>query len=247
MCCTEMKDGSWIFECGRSEDRPEAKGIAILINKKFKDFASKFEVLSDRVISCNVSVENNITLNIIIQVYAPTTTADEEEIDKLYETIDRAIDKRCIENIIMGDFNAKIGRKQQWEKGKCTGRFGIGGKNERGERLINFAEEKRLFIANTFFEKNKHRYWTWESPNGEHKNEIDFILCSEKTTIEDCEVITKVDVGSDHRMVRAKLKINKKLIRLKHIKQQKPMKLKIDVLEAKRDEFEFNLRNRLQR
>ena len=93
----------------------------------------------------------------------------------------------------MGDFNAKIGRKQ-WEKGKCTGRFGIGEKNERGERLINFAEEKRLLIANTFFEKNKNRYWTWESPNGEHKNQIDFILCSEKTTIEDCEVITKVDV-----------------------------------------------------
>ena len=124
---TEMKDGSWIFDCGRSEDRPEAKGIAILINKKFKDFVSKFEVLSDRVISCNVNVENNKTLK-IIQVYAPTSTADEEEIDKLYETIDRAIDKRCIENIIMGDFNAKIGRKQQWEKGKCTGGFGIGGK-----------------------------------------------------------------------------------------------------------------------
>ena len=80
----------------------------------------------------------------------------------------------------MGDFNAKIGRKQQWEKGKCTGGFGIGEKNERGERLINFREEKRLFIANTFFEKNRNRYWTWESPNGEHKNQIDFILCSEK-------------------------------------------------------------------
>ena len=119
---TEMKDGSWIFECGRSEDRPEAKGIAILINKKFKDFVSKFEVLSDRVISCNVNVENNKTPK-IIQVYAPTSTADKEEIDKLYETIDRAIDKtkRCIENIIMGYFNAKIGRKQQREKGKCTG------------------------------------------------------------------------------------------------------------------------------
>ena len=45
-------------------------------------------------------------------------------------------------------------------------------------------------------------------------------------------------------MVRAKLKINKKLIRLQHIKQQKPMELRIDVLEAKRDEFEINLRNR---
>ena len=54
-------------------------------------------------------------------MYAPTSTANEEEIDKLYETIDRATDKRCIENIIMADFNTKIGRKQQWEKFKCTG------------------------------------------------------------------------------------------------------------------------------
>ena len=128
-----MKDGSWIFECGRSEDRPEAKGIAILINKKLKDFVSKFEVLSDRVISCNVNVDNNKTLK-TIQVYAPTSTANEEVIDKLYETVDRAIDKRCIEHIIMGDFNAKIGRKQQWEKGKCTGGFGIGEKKMKEEK-----------------------------------------------------------------------------------------------------------------
>ena len=75
------------------------------------------EVLSDRVISCNVNVENNKTLK-IIQVYAPTSTADEEEIDKLYETIDKAIDKRCIENIIIGDFNAKNGKMTSHNSGR---------------------------------------------------------------------------------------------------------------------------------
>ena len=68
----------------KTDRRP--KGIAILINKKIKDFVSKFEVLSDRVISCNVNIENDKTLK-IIQVYAPTSAADEEEIDKLYKTI----------------------------------------------------------------------------------------------------------------------------------------------------------------
>ena len=240
---TEMRDGNWIFECGKTEDRPDAKGIAFLIHKDFKNYVSKLEILSDRVISCCINVENNKSIK-LIQVYAPTSAAEEEEVDKVYETIEKAIDKKCIENIIMGDFNAKIGVKEEWEKTRCIGKHGIGERNERGERLINFAEEKGLYIANSFFKKNKNRYWTWESPNGEYKNQIDYIMCSEKSTVEDCEVIPKVDIGSDHRMVRAKLRIDKRLIRLKHIRQQRPRKMNAEVLEANKTKFVINLKNR---
>ena len=53
------------------------------------------------------------------------------------------------------------------------GAFGIGERNERGDRLIEFAEEHKLIMANTLFQKPKTRYWTWESPDGETRNQID--------------------------------------------------------------------------
>ena len=66
----------------------------------------------------------------------------------------------------------------------------------------------------------KSRYWTWESLDGETRNQTDFTLSSQKGIEINCEVITKVDIGSDHRFVRMTLRINKRLARLKTKKKQ---------------------------
>ena len=120
------------------------------------------------------------------------------------------------------------------------GAFGIGERNERGNRLIEFAEEHKLIIANTLFEKQqknpnqtnnnnkktnkqkKKRYWTWEPPDGEPRNQIDFTLSNQRGIVTNCKVITKADIGSDQRLVRMPLRINKRLARMKTIKKQKP-------------------------
>ncbi|XP_072051799.1 uncharacterized protein [Amphiura filiformis] len=104
----------------------------------------------------------------------------------------------------------------------------------------------KLVIGNTFFTKNKNRYWTWESPDGHTRNQIDFILSSQKGIIQDCGFITKVDIGSDHRMVRAKLHISKRLARLKFIRNEKKGKITILRLREKRSEFQLELKNRFE-
>ena len=81
---------------------------------------------------------------------------------------------------------------------------------QRGERLLDFAGENNLVVTNSLFFKAANRYWTWEAPGGVTKNQIDFILSSDRKIVQNCEVITKVDIGSDHRMVRARLEIDKK-------------------------------------
>ncbi|KAK3789926.1 hypothetical protein RRG08_004038 [Elysia crispata] len=134
----------------------------------------------------------------------------------------------------MGDFNAKIGVKDEDEENEWIGPFGIGTRNERGEKLIDFCTANRLFVTNSFFKKPRPRYWTWESPGGDYKNQIDFILTTDKTTIQNTEIITKVDIGSDHRMVRSRMTINKKLTRLKRIKKKKPLKINTRQLEKSR-------------
>ena len=98
---------------------------------------------------------------------------------------------------------------------KCAGPFGTGKRNERGERLLDFTEENNLVITNSLFLKAANRYWTWEVPGGGTKNQTDFILSSDRKIVGNCEVITKVAVGRDHRMVRARVEINKKAMKQK--------------------------------
>ena len=49
-----------------------------------------------------------------------------------------------------------------------TGKFGLGIRNEAGQRLIEFCQEKALIIANTLFQQHKRRLYTWTSPDGQH-------------------------------------------------------------------------------
>ena len=61
-----------------------------------------------------------------------------------------------------------------------TGKFGLGVQNEAGQRLIEFCQQNTLVIANTLFQQHKRRLYTWTSPDGEHWNQIDYILCSQR-------------------------------------------------------------------
>ena len=59
-----------------------------------------------------------------------------------------------------------------------TGKSGLGVQNEAGQRLIELYQENALVIANTLFQQHKRRLYTWTSPDGQHRNQIDYILCS---------------------------------------------------------------------
>ena len=61
-----------------------------------------------------------------------------------------------------------------------TGKFGLGVRNKAEQRLIEFCQENTLVIANTLFQQHKRRTYTWISPDGQHQNQIDYILCSQR-------------------------------------------------------------------
>ena len=86
----------------------------------------------------------------------------------------------------MGDFNARTGVRNTNDKMNCTGPFGIGNRHERGERLLEFAEENNLVVTNSLFFKAANRYWTREAPGGVTKNRIDFILSSVRKIVRNC-------------------------------------------------------------
>ncbi|CAH2092288.1 unnamed protein product [Euphydryas editha] len=109
----------------------------------------------------------------------------------------------------MGDFNAKIGqpRKDEYLIMKT---HGYGERNQRGQMLIDFALEHKLAILNTFFYKKSKQRWTWRSPNGKHKNELDYILSNHPNLCQNIEVLN-VKFPSDHRPIRATVFITKQM------------------------------------
>ena len=78
---------------------------------------------------------------------------------------------------ILGDWNGRVGNQ---EIPGLTGKFGLGLQNETGQRLTEFCQENILVIANTLFQQHKRQFYTWTSPDGQHRNQIDYILCSQR-------------------------------------------------------------------
>ena len=106
----------------------------------------------------------NIT---VIQVYAPTSNAEEAEVEQFYEDLQDLLEPTPQKDVffIIGDWNAKVGSQ---EIPGVTGKFGLGVQNEAGQRLTKFCQENALVIANTFFQQHKRRLYTWTSPDGQY-------------------------------------------------------------------------------
>ena len=101
----------------------------------------------------------------VIQVYAPTSNAEETEVEWFYEDLQDLLELTPKKDVlfIIGDWNAKVGSQ---ETPGVTGKFILGMQNEAGQRLIEFCRENALVIANTLFQQHKRRLYTWTSPDG---------------------------------------------------------------------------------
>ena len=115
----------------------------------------------------------------VIQVYALTSNTEEAEVERFYEDLQDLLEPPPKKDVlfIIGDWNAKVGSQ---ETPGVTGKFDLGIWNEAGQRLIEFYQENALIIANTLFQQHKRRLYTWTSPDGQHGNQIDNILCSQR-------------------------------------------------------------------
>lgn len=239
--CTTLQTGHTLYQ-NNAEERDYIGGVAIIINKNFKHNVIKYQAISERVIYITIKLNKRYHLQ-IIQAYAPTSKAEEEEIERFYEDLTKA---RQMEKahfvIVMGDFNAKIGERKQGDT-DYVGNFGLGERNERGETLTNYLDKENLYCLNTFFKKPKQRKWTWRSPDNKTRNEIDFILSNKKTICRDVSVLNRFNTGSDHRLVRAKIKINTAIERKKLLKNHRyPTS---DVLQLKEAEYQNDLNQKL--
>ena len=108
-----------------------------------------------------------------------SVTLEEAEVEQFYEDLQELLELTHKKDVlfIIRDWNAKVGSQ---ETPGVTGKFGLGMRNEAGQRLTEFCQENALVIANTLFQQHKRRLYTWTSPDGQHQNQIDYILCSQR-------------------------------------------------------------------
>ena len=142
---------------------------------------------------------------ILVFVYALTSNAEEAEVERFYEDLQDLLELTPKKNVllIIGGWNAKVGSQ---EIPGVTGKFGLGVQNLAGQRLIEFCQENALDIANTLFQQYKKRLYTWTSPNDQYRNQIDYILCSQRwrSSIQSEKIRLGADCGSDHELLIAK-------------------------------------------
>ena len=97
-----------------------------------------------------------------------------------------------------------------------TGKFGLGVQNEARQRLTEFCQENALVIANSLFQQHRRRLCTWTSADGQHQNQIDDIVCSQRrrSSIQSAETRPRADCGLDHKHLTVKFRL--KLSRENH-------------------------------
>ena len=110
---------------------------------------------------------------------------------------------------IIGDLNAKVGSQEILG---LIGKFGLGVQKKVGQRLTEFCQENTLVIANTLFQQHKRWLYTWTSPDGQHRNQIDYILCSQilRSSIQLAKTRPGADCGSDREILIVKFRLKLK-------------------------------------
>ena len=142
-------DEHYIYYCGQESLRRNAVGI--MVNKKVLNAVLGCNLKNDRMIS--VGFQGKPFNILVIQVYTPTSNAEEAEVERFYEDLQDLLELTLKKDVlfIKGDWNAKVGSQ---ETPGVTGKFSLGMQNEAGQRLIELCQENALIIANTLLEKS---------------------------------------------------------------------------------------------
>ena len=185
------------------------EGVGIILDKERAKCLMGYLAISDRVILVRLKGQP-FDISIII-VYAPTSESSEEEIVAFYNNLEEA-KSHCRSQeivIIRGDLNAKVGQEAD---GEVIGKHGLGIQNECGERWAQWCKTNGQIFTNTWFKLHQRRLWTWNSPGGQYKNQIDYITINKrfKNAVQQTKTYPGADCGSDHRLLFCKVKIKLK-------------------------------------
>ncbi|KAK6763141.1 hypothetical protein RB195_023754 [Necator americanus] len=186
-------------------------GVGVLVNTRTAKNIDSFEQLTTRIGRLRMRRCGPTPALTIFVAYVPTSSYEEEEeveafcmdLEKFYRE-DHAFYK-----VIIGDFNAKVGPRRTPEE-LHIGTHGLQW-NDQGERLSEFIMTTKTIHGNSQFQKPSCLRWTWESPSGGYRNEIDHIIVNKRFCLTDVAVVPKFYTGSNHRLLRGRFSFTRRV------------------------------------
>jgi exonuclease III len=161
------------------EKKQGKNGTAFLVGGGIRNKIMQYEAVDGRI--SWIRIENKQANITIINAYAPTENSKEEEKTKFNDKLEKVCEKVKRNDILMivGDFNAKIGKKERNE--------GVAGKatihdttNDNGAKICDLAAATNTFIVSTQYRHKREHKITWMIPGGTEGNQIDHMLISKK-------------------------------------------------------------------
>ena len=198
-----MNHGNYtVFYSGNDQNKKKS-GTGFIVNARLRPHIIGFNACNERMSSLRIQAKfQNIT---VFSIYAPTEEADDHVKDVFYSDLENFVDKtpKYDVKIILGDFNAKIGKDPNYAD--ITGLNSLHDQsNNNGERIIDFAVSKSLVVSSTAFPRKNIYKETWKSPDKRTRNQIDHALVDHKHRSSIINVKTQrgADADSDHYMVK---------------------------------------------
>ena len=185
----------------RNINNSASGGVGLMIDKSIKSSLSYVKPWNKRIFIAQFN--GNPVVTIIVH-YSPVEGSNEAE--EHYENLSTAISEVPKHNLllIVGDYNAHLG--------KDAGKYTFHDKsNENGNLMKDFVQANDLIVTNSYFQKKQGKLWSFISDMSGQKSQIDFILINKKwkNSVKNCEAfITFSSMGSDHRVLTAKIKLS---------------------------------------
>ncbi|KAL4717965.1 hypothetical protein ACJJTC_013004 [Scirpophaga incertulas] len=190
-----------LYSGKENEDDTLEYGVGFLLSDVAKP-------ISDRIITARFYTK--VRKISVIQCYAPTNAASSETKNDFYSLLTATLKNIRKQDIVivMGDLNAKVGTDNSGCE-RHMGTNGLGTRNENGELFLEFCQTNDLTIGGTLFIHGDHHKYTWNSPDGVTKNQIDHLAISSiwRTSLLDVRNRRGADIDSDHHLVVAEVRL----------------------------------------
>ena len=239
--------GETVLYSGMDEGERHERGVGLILSKDATQSLLEWEPVSERIIRARFN--SRWRQATVIQCYAPTNEAPEETKDDFYEALQALLEQvpgRDVK-IVMGDMNAKVGTDNTGRE-EVMGRHGVRAEiNDNGERWADFCQTNELVIGGTLFPHKDCYKRTWVSPGGGTENQLDHVAFSKRwrSSLQDVRVMRGADVGSDHHLLMAKVRI-----KIAKARKKKSVRVRFDVTKLNdletRDQFKLVLQNRFE-
>jgi len=243
--------GGYVLMYKGVEEGFRKHGVGFVVGPRLSPHIVKVEGITERLIVCSLKIGRKKYH--VFQVYAPQQGHTEEEKEEFMELMERWVGLKQEEDnvcLLIGDFNARVGKRRSEVEEEVVGGFGEEERNVEGERLLDFCMRKNLKVMNTFFEHRMAHIYTryrWNNNTGEfdQKSVIDYIISSDKRIILNAKVMPGESMDSDHRLLVADMRIR---LEKKNVLEKRKL-IKIDSLKEqnKRNAYRNSVRKKIGR